>query len=279
MPFANEHACRIRRPGDFQANSFRRISQKSDGKRLDIIIGRLKGKTTTTTQAFRYPKDDWSASAARSHCTEHDGILFEPATSKATAMEHTIETRLLCHDIEVRQDDRDGDDKVIHITGVAAPFDKLSQDLGGFCEKIEKGAFEGAIKRSDVVGLFNHNPDHLLGRQSAKTLRLRESDRGLEFDMDLPDTQLARDVAENIRAKNITGNSFSFIVKVDEWDKSDKKMAIRTIKEFDRLFDVGPVTFPAYKATKVAARSLELAKPEPKPMRRHQARQRAAEVS
>ena len=256
--------------------SFRRIRQKADGKRLDIIIGRLKGKTTTTTQAFRYPKDDWSASAARFHCKEHDGILFEPAKAKKAAMEHTIETRLLCHDIEVRQDD--GDDKTIHITGRAAPFDKLSQDLGGFKEKIEPGAFANAIKRSDVVGLFNHNPDHLLARQSAKTLRLHESELGLEFEMDLPDTQLARDVATNIRAKNITGNSFSFIVEVDEWDKKDEKMAIRTIKEIRQLFDVGPVTFPAYKATKVAARSLELAKPEAKPMRRHQARQRAAEV-
>ena len=193
-------------------------------------------------------------------------------------MEHTIETRLLCHDIEVRQGDGDDDDTALGVKGLAAPFDKLSQDLGGFREKIEKGAFAGAIKRSDVVGLFNHNPDHLLGRQSAKTLRLRESEKGLEFEMDLPDTQLARDVVANIRAKNITGNSFSFVVKVDEWDNSDKKMAIRTIKEIDRLFDVGPVTFPAYKATKVAARSLELAKPEPKPMKRHQARQRAAEI-
>jgi ATP-dependent Clp endopeptidase proteolytic subunit ClpP len=78
-PFPNEHACRIRKPGEFQKDSFRRISRKADGKTLDIIIGRLKGKTTTTTQAFRYPKDEWDVEAARKHCTSNKGILFEPA--------------------------------------------------------------------------------------------------------------------------------------------------------------------------------------------------------
>jgi ATP-dependent Clp endopeptidase proteolytic subunit ClpP len=84
-PFPNEHACRVRDPGKFQKGSFRRISRKSEGKTLDIIIGRLKGKTTTTTQAFRYPKDEWSASEARKHCKDHDGKSFEPATGKATS--------------------------------------------------------------------------------------------------------------------------------------------------------------------------------------------------
>ena len=79
-PFPNEHACRIRQPGEFQKDSFRRITRKADGKDLDIIIGRLKGKTTTTTQAFRYPKDQWTESQARKHCTDNKGILFEPAT-------------------------------------------------------------------------------------------------------------------------------------------------------------------------------------------------------
>jgi ATP-dependent protease ClpP protease subunit len=84
-PFPNEHACRVRDPKDFQKGSFRRISRNSDGKTLDIIIGRLKGKTTTTTQAFRYPKDEWTESQARKHCNDHDGKLFEPATGKASA--------------------------------------------------------------------------------------------------------------------------------------------------------------------------------------------------
>jgi len=84
-PYPNEHACRVREPGEFAEGSFRRISRTADGKRLDIIIGKLKGKTTTTTQAFRYPKGIWSASEARKHCRAHDGKTFEPATGKTSA--------------------------------------------------------------------------------------------------------------------------------------------------------------------------------------------------
>ena len=74
MPYPNEHACRIVSPGAFQKGSFRRIKQG----RLSIIIGRLKGKTTTTTQAFRYPTDSYSAEAARAHCKKQGGS-FEAA--------------------------------------------------------------------------------------------------------------------------------------------------------------------------------------------------------
>ena len=74
MPYPNEHSCRIRQPGEFQSNSFRRIKQ---GK-LSIIIGRLKGKTTTTTQAYRYPKSSWTPGEARAHCQKAGGS-FEPA--------------------------------------------------------------------------------------------------------------------------------------------------------------------------------------------------------
>ncbi len=179
-------------------------------------------------------------------------------------------------DIVVRAVD-EGDDSA-GLKGRVTPFNVLSRDLGGFREKIAPGAFTDALKRSDVRGLFNHNPDHILARQSAGTLALEESDKGLEFDMDLPDTQLARDLVENVRAKNITGNSFSFVVEKDEWDYSDKKMAIRTVVEVRELFDVGPVTFPAYdRGTKVSARSLELAQAAPD-NRNRDARQRLAEV-
>lgn len=85
MPYPNEHACRIRDPGEFQKDSFRRITQGTkgkgprDGKKLDIIIGRLRGKTTTATQAYRYPKDTWTAAQARAHCKEQGG-RFEAAS-------------------------------------------------------------------------------------------------------------------------------------------------------------------------------------------------------
>ncbi len=85
MPFANEHACRLRDPGDFEKGSFRRGQRSHDGKNYSVIMGRLKGKDSMTDQAFRYPKDTWGVSQARTHCSGHDGILFEPARSDREA--------------------------------------------------------------------------------------------------------------------------------------------------------------------------------------------------
>jgi len=69
MPYPNEHSCRIKSPGLFKEGSFRRMQQ---GK-LSIIIGRLKGQTTTITQAFRYPTDKWDVDDAREHCKKNKG--------------------------------------------------------------------------------------------------------------------------------------------------------------------------------------------------------------
>lgn len=84
MPFPNEHACRVRDPADFQPGSFRRISQSSDGRQFSIIIGRLKGASSTTTQAYRYPKATWTVAQARGHCRRHDGT-FEPASGSSSS--------------------------------------------------------------------------------------------------------------------------------------------------------------------------------------------------
>jgi len=73
MPYPNEFSCRLKNPDNFEKNSFRRITQ---GK-LSIIIGRLKGQKTTTTQAFRYPKGSWSKEQARKHCEDHKGSFHE----------------------------------------------------------------------------------------------------------------------------------------------------------------------------------------------------------
>ncbi len=78
--FPNEHACRIRPPGDFQEDSFRRITRETDeGKEFAIIIGRLEGEEETSAQACRYPISDWTEAEARDACTSAEGILFEPA--------------------------------------------------------------------------------------------------------------------------------------------------------------------------------------------------------
>ena len=62
----------------------------------------------------------------------------------------------------------------LKFSGYAARFDSLSENLGGFREKIRIGAFSNAVKTDDVRCLFNHNSNYVLGRSSAKTLELRE---------------------------------------------------------------------------------------------------------
>lgn len=78
MPYPNEHACRLKDPGSFQKGRFRRTSRKSGGKLYHIIMGRLKGQSAMTEQAYRYPKESWPAAKARKHCSEHSG-RFEAA--------------------------------------------------------------------------------------------------------------------------------------------------------------------------------------------------------
>ena len=144
------------------------------------------------------------------------------------------------------------------LTGYAAVFDSLSEDLGGFREKIQQGAFKAAIKKSDCRALFNHDSNHVLGRTSAKTLRLKEDEIGLKMECDLPDTQFARDLMVSINRGDITQQSFGFTVKTDIWEENrDKQEVTRTLTEIEELFDVSPVTFPAYPDTTVAKRSLD----------------------
>ena len=80
-PYPNEHSCRLREPGDFQPDSFRRITRKHDGKEYSVIVGKLTGDTAVTEQAYRYDKDTWAADDARAHCKDHGGS-FEAARGK-----------------------------------------------------------------------------------------------------------------------------------------------------------------------------------------------------
>ena len=150
------------------------------------------------------------------------------------------------------------------ITGYAAVFNKLSEDLGYFREKIEPGAFKAAIKISDARALFNHDMNYVLGRQSNETLRLTEDEKGLYMEVDPPDTQIIRDlVLAPIERGDVREQSFAFTVESDKWtglDEKNKEDPIRTITKVAELFDVSPVTYPAYPDTAVGVRSLEVAK-------------------
>ena len=155
---------------------------------------------------------------------------------------HTSETRYF--QIDSRLDSKDGKDVVI---GHAAVFNSLSEDLGGFREKINPGAFDDVLE-NDVRAYFNHDPNYLLGRTNAGTLRLSVDDTGLRYELDVPDTTVGRDLKENMRLGNITQSSFAFTIGKDgdAWERTDKGGDIRIINKVDRLYDVSPVSLPAY---------------------------------
>jgi len=160
------------------------------------------------------------------------------------------ETEKRSYEVEMRVED--GDEPKIR--GHAAVFNKLSVPLTGFREKVSPGAFLESIENSDIRALWNHNPDYVLGRNKSGTLNLEEDKKGLAIEITPPDTQWARDLMETIKRGDVDQMSFAFQVKKDSWDETGKE-SVRTLEEVE-LFDVSPVTYPAYPQTDVKVRSV-----------------------
>lgn len=146
------------------------------------------------------------------------------------------------------------EDEELYFEGYAIKFDSLSEDLGGFREMVERTALD-KTDFSDVRALFNHDPNQILSRSSAKTLELEVDDVGLKFRSKIPDTTYGKNLIENLRNGNVTQCSFGFRVDDDgdEFTYDEKegiyKRSLRNIKE---ILDVSAVTYPAYKDTEVA---------------------------
>lgn len=147
------------------------------------------------------------------------------------------------------------------IEGYAAIFNRDSENFGGWVEQIAPGAFSQRLQ-DDVVALFNHSMNLVLGR-NGKNLTISEDATGLKYRVSLPDTSLARDIRALVKAGIVHQSSFAFTVKEERFIKGDAKTgtpAMRIIDKVERLYDVSPVTVPAYKDTTVAARSYEKSK-------------------
>ena len=146
--------------------------------------------------------------------------------------------------IETRVDStEDGRDLVV---GHASVYDSRSNNLGGFYEFIERGAFtEELIANSDVRALINHDPNLILARNTSGTLNLTADERGLKYEFEMPETSYGKDLAVSMKRGDITQSSFAFTVADDSWETRDG-MDVRTINKVKRLFDVSPVTYPAY---------------------------------
>lgn len=133
------------------------------------------------------------------------------------------------------------------IRGTAAVFaPKRSADMGGWFEEIDPKAFDKSLASPslDCVALWNHSTDHVLGRSTSGTLRLSTTASGLQYEIDPPNTQLANDLIELMQRGDIHQSSFGFYCIKDSW-REENGVYIRTVLKAD-LFDVSPVTFPAY---------------------------------
>jgi HK97 family phage prohead protease len=136
--------------------------------------------------------------------------------------------------------------------GYASVFNR-SADLGWMgSERIAPGAFDEALKTSDPRALWNHDPNYVLGRMSAGTLRLSVDSTGLEYEVDLPDTSYARDLRELVERGDVTGASFAFVPGMHTWDRETETRTHTSVKE---LVDVSPVAYPAYEGASTEARA------------------------
>lgn len=138
------------------------------------------------------------------------------------------------------------------LEGHAAVFDSPAP-IGSFVETVKRGAFRSSLAApgKDVLALVDHEPSRLLARTSSGTLRLSEDSKGLAFDLDLPETQLGRDVLALAQRGDLGGCSFGFRVTDEAWPAADR----RELRSVD-LVEISIVhAWPAYAQTSVQARS------------------------
>lgn len=138
------------------------------------------------------------------------------------------------------------------VEGHGAVFNTLSQNLGGFVERVDPGAFAKTLADNpDVRALINHDPSALLGRSRSGTLRLSTDSTGLAYEIDMPDRQDARDLLVSMERGDITQSSFGFRVVPggDVWSLTEDEFPLRTLTAVSiHNGDVSPVTYPAYEA-------------------------------
>jgi HK97 family phage prohead protease len=153
--------------------------------------------------------------------------------------------------IETRTED---DSEVSVIEGYAATFNSRTEIGSWFEEEILPGAFDDVLN-DDVRCLFNHDPNFVLARSvnGQGTLTLSVDATGLKYRYETPNVSYANDLAENIKLGNVSQSSFAFRAKEVIWREVSDDLDLRQIVKVERLYDVAPVTYPAYQDTSVAS--------------------------
>lgn len=170
----------------------------------------------------------------------------------------TREERIFDVDLEIRAAT---DDQPRQIIGHPIVYNRWSEDLGGFRERVMPGAVRKTIAEADIRALFNHDPNFILGRNKSGTLRLIDEPSKLRMELTPPDNDTINHlVISPMERKDLTQMSFGFRAVADEWREPATAIKKDGLWERDllelKLFDVSPVTFPAYTQTDVHVRSL-----------------------
>ena len=141
------------------------------------------------------------------------------------------------------------------VIAMSIPFNRRSSQLGNFVEVIQPGAFRKTLQESDVVALWNHDASWVLGRMSNQTLVAQEADQALEGSVTLDGQDpMHMHFARRCQRRDVQGSSFGFETVRDEWVTEPDGTVLRTLVEV-RLYDLSPVTFPAYPDSSAEARS------------------------
>jgi len=156
--------------------------------------------------------------------------------------------------IEKRADGEEN--KPATIEGMAALFNVRTTIYDWFEEEVLPGAFDDVLN-DDVRCLLNHDPNFVLARskEGKGTLELFVNDKGLGYRYETPKRSYAQDLEDAIDTGDVSGSSFQFKIKEQKWISREGELDLRQIVKFEKLYDVSPVTFPAYPEADVAKRS------------------------
>lgn len=159
-----------------------------------------------------------------------------------------IERRYVPTEFRSRVEKRGGSDRLI-IEGYAYRFHKRSQNLGGFVEQILPGAGAEAAENDDIRALFNHDASLILGRNTSGTLRVGEDSEGLPYEIDADMRQsYVSDLAIAMERGDVNQSSFGFRAVDVDWGLTEDEFPLRSVAKMG-LFDVSPVTYPAYTSS------------------------------
>lgn len=237
---------RVKDPDLFVDSSFRTISI-SEEQRISSVIGKLKSDPggSTVVQSYLFDKDKWSSAEAEKWVSEHK--------KRAGVERRSFDAEHISFSKE--------DHNVVHLRGLAVPYNKLSDNPIAGMPKVKERIIPGAFKKSiesarDVLMVWNHELKYIFGRTSKGTLKLAEGDDGVSFENVPPESSWAKDLLPSIKRGDYSHMSFSFSDDVDpQWTKENGEY-VRNVREAT-LYEISLVPFAVYETTSVGARSSE----------------------